>query len=444
MSMPKNITSGFDFDEAIEMTELSRRVYKIFEYEKGRDIQQLYNSMYNDEWVFVHGITDYATDGRALIVKRKGKNQYAVIFRGTIIGSGGIELSGMESNEEMDFVPYPKIPGELNPPSRDIRVYRGMQEGFEVFRDELEFFFNVLVASNLEQKLLVDLINTDSEERASRIAAIGGAIGVKYGSEVQKRVVNNIFATVQRVIDGQLDISDVSFNELVAKEIKFDRVLQEMVDSSEGAASESKPQKLEVYMAGHSRGAALATLSALYLKRYWGSRADFPDFSIKMYNVGSPKVGNKTFVSYYNRQMKGFSYRVQNLFDPAIYVPFQQAPFPYNLQLFLPGVDYVRQGDKYYANYEHVGEAYTIYGLGNQKLDLDFGGPFKLTLPVPFPHGPDGYKEMLIQAREQQSSFWKPAQMVASTILREQKTQISELQEEIAELRKVILEQRKQ
>lgn len=125
-----------------------------------------------------------------------------------------------------------------------------------------------------------------------------------------------------------------------------------------------------------------------------------------MYNIGSTKVGNKAFVEYYNQQMKGFSYRVQNLMDAAIYFPLSVSiPFPYNLELMIPGIDYVRAGDLYYAYYEHVGEPYTLFGLGNQNLDLGFGGPLNFTIPVPFSHGPDGYKEMLIEAHERQQIF---------------------------------------
>ena len=92
----------------------------------------------------------------------------------------------------------------------------------------------------------------------------------------------------------------------------------------------------------------------------------------------------------------------------------------------------------YYAYYEHVGEAYTLFGLGHQKLDLDFGGPLKFTLPLPFPHGPDGYKDMLIEARKRQERLWRPVQNLAKTIQSEQREQLVSLERRVAELQKAV------
>eukprot|EP00163_Fabomonas_tropica_P010841 TRINITY_DN2111_c0_g2_i2.p2 TRINITY_DN2111_c0_g2~~TRINITY_DN2111_c0_g2_i2.p2 ORF type:complete len:654 (-),score=182.80 TRINITY_DN2111_c0_g2_i2:2312-4273(-) len=48
-------------------------------------------------------------------------------------------------------------------------------------------------------------------------------------------------------------------------------------------------------IAGHSQGGALATLAAVDFKERW------PSMKLAVYTFGSPRVGNKKFVKYYNR-----------------------------------------------------------------------------------------------------------------------------------------------
>ncbi len=156
-----------------------------------------------------------------------------------------------------------------------------------------------------------------------------------------------------------------------------------------------------------------------------------------MYNIASCKVGNKDFVKYYNSHMKGFSYRIQNLLDSAIYVPTAcVVPFPYNLSLMVPGIDYIKDGDLYYAYYEHVGEAYTVIGLGYQNLNLNFGGPLNFTIPVAFPHGPDGYKNMLIEARRSEGLSWYTLGSYLNLNYEMQKQGFVSLDEKITEIQK--------
>src|SRR5262249_32556583 len=119
-----------------------------------------------------------------------------------------------------------------------------------------------------------------------------------------------------------------------------------------------------LYVTGHGAGGCVAALAAFHLLRTWGAQLDFPTFQLKVYTFGSPKLGNRAFVASYDQQMKGISYRVQNLLDGATYEPVSQAPFPYSLQALLPGVDYVRQGNHYFTTYEHVGELWALPGIG--------------------------------------------------------------------------------
>ena len=41
MDFPEIMTSGFSFDEAITMTELCRRVYKVFEDQLNKKVKEL-------------------------------------------------------------------------------------------------------------------------------------------------------------------------------------------------------------------------------------------------------------------------------------------------------------------------------------------------------------------------------------------------------------------
>ncbi len=179
MGFPEKLTNGFNFDEAITMAELCRRVYRVFEFEKGRDIQELYDTIYNDEWIFVHCTCDDKTDDRALILRRKDMNQYAVVFRGTILTEGGFDMTGMSYNEEIQLVEYKVIPREQTPPSDNTRVFQGMQKGFEVVRDEIELFFDILRGCKIDQRQIFSLLDCSQEELDSRISAMVAALCIQ-------------------------------------------------------------------------------------------------------------------------------------------------------------------------------------------------------------------------------------------------------------------------
>ena len=63
---------------------------------------------------------------------------------------------------------------------------------------------------------------------------------------------------------------------------------------------------------GHSLGAAMATLTAMDLARY------YPD--VQCYNYGSPRVGDKAFSAFAGTMMTDF-WRVTHLKDTVPHVP---------------------------------------------------------------------------------------------------------------------------
>ena len=434
MNLPEHIDKGFNFDEAIEMADLSRRIYKVFDETTAKDPYQLYEALYNDDWHFIHAIIDYETDGRCMILKRKGHYQFAVVFRGSVMTSTGLELTNLAAGMEEEMLEYKAYPYEKNAPPRDSRVHSGYWNTFCGLKDELELFFEVLVGSKLEQSLLMALVEADHVETVSRIAALGAALGVKYGTEVQERVVTNLTQVVQQLKDSEIGLSTVSLDALVTKEVKYRKVLEDLLgqsnDSTAGVAT------LEVYVAGHSLGGALATLCVLGLKRYFETQGDFPPFVLKKYTIGSPKTGNKIFVDYYNERLAGYSHRIQNVIDPVPMGPPSPVPREHYLTLMMPNIDHVRSGDKYYAFYQHVGEAYSVMGTGHQTFDLDFGGAMKFSIPMPFPHGPDGYIAMLHAARKQQEMFLRPFQGITQMLLASQDKRMEAIQKQISALEK--------
>jgi amino acid adenylation domain-containing protein len=172
--------------------------------------------------------------------------------------------------------------------------------------------------------------------------------------------------------------------------------------------------EFDVYLTGHGSGGCLAALGALRLKRYGQVQPDFPPALFKMVSFGSPRLGNKAFTVYYNRQMRGFSYLVQNLLDGVIRQP--AAPFPYNLQLKLHGMPNIATDDGDYIAYEQVGEVYPLGGVGNAKFPLNVPPVVKATLPLPFPHTPAGYRDLLIAARQYHKLIWEPGHQVTQSL----------------------------
>ena len=93
-------------------------------------------------------------------------------------------------------------------------------------------------------------------------------------------------------------------------------VLRKSVHDAFGSIGYGK----RLFVAGHSLGAALATLAALDL----ASTKRFKDLSV--YTFGSPRVGNRLFATEFNRTLKQRSFRIANTCDLVVSMPF---PVPF-------------------------------------------------------------------------------------------------------------------
>jgi len=77
----------------------------------------------------------------------------------------------------------------------------------------------------------------------------------------------------------------------------------------------TKNKTKHIFIAGHSLGAALATIiTYIVSKRY-------PSIHIYNYDLASPRVGNKSFVDDYNSQKNITTFSIMNLFDSIPNLP---------------------------------------------------------------------------------------------------------------------------
>ncbi|MCX6047108.1 MAG: hypothetical protein NT075_18540 [Chloroflexi bacterium] len=381
MTLPTQITTGFEFVEAIDLAEFTARARQVFAHHAGDEAKTLYNLLFKgEEWDCLHAASANRTN--ALLLKRGKMPQFALVL--DVAQATGQVTPGMavaptspeQAVDELiaitniatdsspaqqptvsdDSVEYLPLDGEQTFPLRGARLYRPWQQAFAAIQADLELFFDTATSPQPPQAAPAKTSPSKTRNKTQPVT----------------------------------------------------------VDLSDGFA---------LYIAGHGAGGCVAALAALHLQRAWESQLDFPTFWIKLYTFGSPKLGNRAFVDVYNRQMKGFSYRVQNLLDRVTYEPLPQAPFPYNLQTMLPGVDYVRQGTHYFTTYEHVGDLIALPGIGRLPQNFNFSQGLKALTPQPFPHDAAGYKALLSEAQSLQAALMVPAQQ-AATWLNAQKAQL--------------------
>ena len=86
----------------------------------------------------------------------------------------------------------------------------------------------------------------------------------------------------------------------------------------EGLESQGAGKRL--FIAGHSLGAALATLALPDVSRKTSSTSPI------LYTYGSPRVGDKVFAEAFNRRDAGASFRIVNTSDIVVSIPL---PVPF-------------------------------------------------------------------------------------------------------------------
>jgi triacylglycerol lipase len=87
-----------------------------------------------------------------------------------------------------------------------------------------------------------------------------------------------------------------------------------------------------LFLAGHSLGAALATLAAPDICSATAFKSPV------VYTFASPRVGDRAFAEEYNRLCRGRSFRIANTCDPVVSIPFP-VPFPRFIGGFFTHVD---------------------------------------------------------------------------------------------------------
>lgn len=406
-AVPPKMQRGFSFDEALLNAEFCKQVYQIFQQDDGSvddtEIQEIYNAVHGRQgWKFAHSIRNDDTNVRGLILKRQNANQYAVVFRGSILTDrGSVELTDIATDMQWDLVKY----GTMADPK--IKAVQGLFDAFESVADEITLFFKTL-AGQLKPKDFQSLNLLSPERKLACATAMADAGTLRLGAEFERQVKGMI---TEALVDGEIGNND-ELEQIIAVE-------KEALLRLNAIAS-----PLEVYVTGHSLGGGLAHLCAIALKRYLKDRT----ITLKIYSIAAPKVGNEAFAQYYHQQIgEGMSYRVENWLDP---VPNLPLPVPFPLSLFASNG--LRIGSFYLGDSVPVGESHGVMGLGSQSVSVDFGGALEFLGGVPFPHSFDTYIQLLQEDQQRMQGFWRPIQDILGTFIK------GLLQDHSAELQKVM------
>lgn len=419
MSLAPSLKKGFKFEEAILMANFAKQAYEVFQYDDSNiedsELKDIYNSINrNKSWRFVHSIRNDRTTVRGFVVRNKMADyQYTISLRGSIVTEGReVDLSNFISDAEMDLVNY----GSMTDPR--IKVTKGVFDAYTSISDQVSVFFKTLVGRITPKDLSgIELMTPDRKFACITALADAGSIRLE-DADFDRQV--------QQLIDEAVKDGEIGNEGDLQKIINFlkDKVL----------AIEGLKRPLELYVAGHSLGGAMATFCALDLRRCLGS-VEEGGLIIKVYTIGAAKVGNLPFANYYDLQIgEGMSYRVENLLDIIPQTP-PEVPFP--LSLLAPGG--LRIGSFYLANCVGVGEVHRVIGLGSQGFSVDFGGALELFGGIPFPHSFDTYIELLEEQQQQFKQIWRPIQNSFGSLIQEQlQEQTREIKHELEELRSEI------
>jgi hypothetical protein len=410
---------GFSFDEAILMTEFSKYAYDVFQYDDGSvddiELKTIYKALYrNQGWQLVHTIRNDDTNIRALLLKNTESpvHQYAISFRGSIVSDrGSVELTDFTSDLDWELIRYEYLSIQR------AKVVQGFHLAFESVADEIQFFFKTL-RGELKPSDFRRLHQLSPLRKFACINALADAGAIRLGAEFEQQAQE----LVKKVVaDGEIDDDE-----------ELEKILQFV---EEELLSKLSPltEPIEVWVTGHSLGGSLCQLAGLSLRRWFGP-ASAGGLLIKVYAVAAPKIGNPTFIDYYNQQMgEELSYRIENMLDTAPTFPYDP-PFP--LSLIAP--EGVRIGNVYIGNYANGGEAITVMGFGGQSASISFGGIVEIPFTIPFPHSAETYLQLLKDQKQFWSQLVRPVKDILRPflidLLRDEQTKGVNLAQEIANL----------
>ncbi|MBW4674202.1 MAG: hypothetical protein KME52_09330 [Desmonostoc geniculatum HA4340-LM1] len=391
------LRKGFSYDEAILLTQLCKYAYDVFQYDDGSvhdiELKTVYKALYrNQGWQLVHTIRNDDTNIRAIVLKNTqlpGSHQYVIAFRGSIVSDrGAVELTDFASDFDWELIRYEYLSIQR------AKVVRGFHLAFNSVADQIQFFFKTL-RGELKPSDFRRLEQLSPLRKFACINALADAGAIRLGSEFEQQAEE----LVEKVVaDGEIDDDE-----------ELEKILQFLEEELLPKLSPLN-EPIEVWVTGHSLGASLSQFAGLSLRRWFGPASD-GGLLIKVYAIAAPKIGNPTFIKYYNEQIgEELSYRVENVFD------YMAPTFPYNPPFPFSAIarDGVRIGNIYIGNYANGGEAITVMGFGGQSASVSFGGIVEIPFSVPFPHSVETYLQLL----QEQKQFWSGLIRPVKDILR--------------------------
>ncbi|MBV7337423.1 lipase family protein [Chloroflexi bacterium TSY] len=466
MMIRETMIDNLNFTEAIRMAELTERSHQIVEQARVEETQTHYNALFkSDKWRCVHAIHHAPTRTWAHILQRKDSARFAVVcghrtaeekpidgestsannahtapsdttttiavtnvsppkteftsFLGQLgMSRLGIDKLGIDKIWDAfqqrvrdHSVAYSSFGNEGRPPPESAKVYGVWFVACQSVQDEIDLFFRALSGLKFVQPCFERLAQRSPHQQAAYRAAIGAALQLRFGPEVGQKMLQRIRPSAAEEGVGQ-DASSFA-------------IPTELFDTEQNSLPlwQISEDGFELRFTGHGTGGAVTVLCALYMKRAWEAYLDFPLFRLHSYTFGSPKLGNRAFVEYYNQQLPDGTHRIQNLMDSFTYGPFNEVPFsaPNPLTWRLPTLDSLRsqwrtaedvrtklsQVRDQWVVYEHVGEPFRHPGMGNAPTKFNFSMGIK-PLILPFEHDPAGYKALLVDAQAQYEAFSKP------------------------------------
>lgn len=459
----QTLIGHLDFTEAIQMAELTEQANQIVEQDSPLELGAHYNSLHSaGAWRAVHVVR--SADGKtwALILQRGTAARFAVVC-----GHAGIDeivdpvsealmsnaapmVSSSSGHHTIPVIntptesnallfqlgldqfsieklwgalqkwtdsyaaPYQAMHSEPVPPPQNAKVFQPWLTACEAVQDEIDLFFKSLSGLKFVQRHFEHTLYNPGRQAAQQ-AAIGAALRIRFGADTGLEMLGALEqgASTDAVTPAPMTIPA----ELLAKE------------ESATAIWRVPETGFTITFTGHGTGGAIASLLALYAKRSWESDLDFPLFQCEMYTFGSPKVGNRAFVDYFNQLLPDRSHQVLNLLDVLIYGPYDETPLPTMLRKMLPkpvslhtfnpdvlnwgnqlGINSILgQLNEQWVGYQHIDTRFFHLGFG--KAPVKFNLPLSISpLAVPFEHDPAGYKALLFDAQAQYNAISGPVQ----------------------------------